>query len=183
MSGAEQRRPSTLVLALVAALVVCLGFIAWLVKENGDKSDEVDRAQHQAQVLDDEKQAGQDAIKAAAAFVGKVTTYSYKPGEHDFAWVEELNNPKVRERYEPVVKDLQKTIVASKTTAKGHVIESAARVIDPTQVEVLVVLEQALTGPDGKVSVEQPSITVTMKKVDGAWKVDELRFLNSLGGE
>ncbi|HWI42565.1 MAG TPA: hypothetical protein VNS81_03025 [Nocardioides sp.] len=183
MTAEEKRGPGTLVLALVAALVVSLGFLAWLVKENNDESGEADRAQHQAQVLDEEKQAGQDAIKAAGVFVGKVTTYSYKPGQHDFAWVDELNDPKVRDRYQPVVKDLQRTIVASRTTAKGHVIESAARIIDRTQVEVLVVLEQAITGPDGKVSVEQPSITVTMKKVDGTWKVDELRFLNSLGGE
>jgi hypothetical protein len=179
----EKKTRSTLLVALVAVLVACLAVVGWLVKENNDKSDELAQAREQAQLLDAERQASREALKAAGVFVGKVTTYSYKEGEHDFAWVEELSNPEVRERYRPVVADLQKTIVASKTSAEGRVVESAARVIDETQVEVLAFVDQAITDPSGEVSIEQSSITLTMKLVEGEWRVDELRFLNALNTE
>lgn len=175
--------PGNVVLALVAALVVALAACGFLLKDNLDKRDDIRSAERGQQTLDDltaEKQANQEAIEAASAFVAKVTTYSFEEGEHDFDWVEELQNEEVREQFRERVADLQATIVASKTSAKGQVTQSAGRVVDRSQVEVLAFVDQAITDPSGEVSVEQSSINLTMKLVDDEWKVDTLTFLNAV---
>ncbi|WP_435769189.1 hypothetical protein [Nocardioides sp. SYSU DS0651] len=176
----DHRPGRNLLVALVAVLVACLGVGAWLVVENREQSEDIAQLRERARLLSAEQEAEQDALAAARAFVAEVTTYSYKRGEHDFDWVDELHDPEVRERYEPVVADLQRAIRRNRTTARGQVVESAARVVDPTQVEVLAFVDQALTDPSGEVSVEQSSITLTMKLVDGEWRVDEIGFLNAL---
>ncbi len=180
MTAKDRKGPDNVVLALVAALVVALATCGWLVMENNDRDDAAREAREQASTLDAEKQANKDAIEAASAFVAEVTTYSYKEGEHDFDWVEELQDEKVREQFRERVADLQRTIVLSKTSARGQVTESAGRVVDRTQVEVLAVVDQAITDQDGKVSVEQSSIRLTMTLVGGEWLVDTLTFLSSV---
>lgn len=176
--------PSTLVIALVALLVVALVGCGWLVKVNRDKDADVKAGQDRAKIVEElqaEKKADQDAVTAAKAFVTKVTTYSYQPGQHDFAWVKELLNEKVRTELEQRAADLQKAIVASKTSAKGEVVDAMGRVVDATQVEVLAFVDQGITDPSGKVSVEESAIRLVMKKVDEAWRVDSLTFLNKVG--
>jgi len=180
MRPEEPGTARTLPVLLAAALVACLAVAGWLVVRHDDQSEQLADVREQVRRLDAEKQASRAALKAAGAFVAKVTTYSYKPGQHDFAWVEELHDPEVRERYEPVVKDLQRAIRQNRTTAEGRVVDSAARVVDESQVEVLAFVDQALTDPGGEVSVEQSSITLTMQLVAGEWRVDEIRFLNAL---
>lgn len=182
--SAEERKPGTLVVALAAALVVCLAFGVWTMVENRRQAAELAEVRKQAQALSEEQQAGKDATAAAAAFVAEVTTYSYKKGEHDFAWVDRLNDPEVRERYEPGVPGLQKFIRDSRTRAEGKVIESAARVLDPTQVEVIAFVDQALLDKDdcrGTPCVEESRVALTMRLVDGEWLVQDIRFLNDLG--
>lgn len=176
----RDEKAGTLTVLLAAALVACLAVGGWLVKQHDDQAEELADVQAKVQRLDAEKRASREALEAAGAFVARATTYSYRAGQHDFAWVEELHDPEVRERYEPVVKDLQKAIRQNRTTAEGRVVDSAARVVDETQVEVLAFVDQALTDPGGEVSVEQSSITVTMRLVAGEWRVDEIRFLNAL---
>ena len=148
----------------------------------GDSGDGEAALRDQIRTLQAEKKANEDAVTAAKAFVAKVTTYSYKPGEHDFAWVEELQNEKVRTQFEERVDDLQRAIETSKTSAKGQVVEAMGRVVDETQVEVLAFVDQAITDPSGEVSVEESSITLTMKLdgKSGEWEVDTLTFLNQV---
>ncbi|NGZ99894.1 hypothetical protein G5V59_05515 [Nocardioides sp. W3-2-3] len=71
--------------------------------------------------------------------------------------------------------------MASKTSAKGEVVDAMGRVVDATQVEVLAFVDQGITDPSGKVSVEESAIRLVMKKVDEAWRVDSLTFLNKVG--
>ena len=182
--GRSGSGPSTLVIALVALLLVALVGCGWLVKLNRDKDADVKAAHDRAKVIDElraEKKADQEAVSAAKAFVTKVTTYSFQPGQHDFAWVEELLNEKVRTQLQQRSADLQKAIVASKTSAKGEVVDAMGRVVDASQVEVLAFVDQAITDPSGKISVEESAIRLVMKSVDDKWRVDTLTFLNKVG--
>lgn len=149
----------------------------------GDSGDDEAALRDQIRTLQAEKQANEDAVTAAKAFVVKVTTYSYKPGEHDFAWVEEFSNEQFRERYRGQVVRLKKAIETSKTSAKGQVVEAMGRVVDETQVEVLVFLDQAITDPSGEVSVEESTVMLPMRldEESGTWKPDTLEFLNKVG--
>ncbi len=173
--------PGTLVIALAAVLLVALVACAWLLVDNRSKGSDLDAARAQAQELTAEQKADQGAVNAAKAFVGKVTTYSYEEGKHDFDWVKDLQNDKVRAQFEERVADLKAAIEKSKTSAKGEVVDAAGRVVDKTQVEVLAFVDQAITGPDGKVSVEESTIRLVMKLVDDTWRVDTLTFLNQVG--
>lgn len=176
-----KKGPGNLVLALAAALVVALGACAWLVVSGADSGDE-ESLRERVSALEAEKTANKEAIEAASAFVARVTTYSWEEGQHDLDWVDDLQNAEVREQFRERVADLQKTIVASKTSAKGQVTQSAGRVVDDSQVEVLAFVDQAITDQSGDVSVEQSSINLTMKLVGGEWKVDTLTFLNAVNG-
>jgi Mce-associated membrane protein len=171
--------PGNLVLALAAALVVALGACVWLAVSAGGSGDE-ESLRERVSVLEAEKAANQEAIEAASAFVARVTTYSFEEGQHDLDWVDDLQNEEVREQFRERVADLQRTIVASKTSAKGEVTQSAGRVVDDSRVEVLAFVDQAITDQSGEVSVEQSSINLTMTLVGGEWKVDTLTFLNAV---
>lgn len=183
-TGPRSSGPSTLVIALVALLVVALAGCAWLVKTNRDQDADIKAAQDRAKVIDEleaEKKADEQAVAAARAFVTKVTTYSWEEGKHDFAWVKELLDEEVRGPLEERAEDLKKAIVASKTSAKGEVVDAMGRVVDATQVEVLAFVDQGITDPSGKVSVEESAIRLVMKRVDDTWRVDTLTFLNKVG--
>lgn len=172
--------PGNLVIALAAALVVALAACAWLLVDRQGSDDGAD-ARGQVRELQAEKDANKDAITAASAFVAKATSYSYEEGEHDFAWIDELQNDQVRERLEKNAEDLKKAIEVSKTSAKGQVVEAAGRVVSAEQVEVLAYYSQAITDDSGEVSVQDGSILMTMKLVGADWKVDSLQFLSQVG--
>lgn len=178
--GPDRTGPGNLVIALAAALVVALAACAWLLVDRQGSDDGAD-ARGQVRELQAEKDANKDAITAASAFVAKATSYSHEKGQHDFAWIDELQNADVRERLEKNAEDLKKAIEVSKTSAKGQVVEAAGRVVSAEQVEVLAYYSQAITDDSGEVSVQDGSILMTMKLVGGAWKVDELQFLSQVG--
>lgn len=180
----QEKRASTLVIALAAVVVACLAVGAWLVAENRDREDELSEVRGQTQALQAEKDAEVDALRAAGAFLVEATGYSHEEGEHDFAWVDELNNGEVKAGLQPVVADLQKVIRQEKVTAKGEVIESAARVVADDHVEVVAFVDQAIVRADSpEVSIEEMRISMTMKLVGGTWRVDRLDFLNGGLGE
>ncbi|HWJ08343.1 MAG TPA: hypothetical protein VNS46_03145 [Nocardioides sp.] len=180
-AGRGRSAPGNLVIALAAALVVALAACAWLVVDNRQNADDAADARDQARELQAEKDASQEAITAAGAFVSKATSYSYEEGRHDFAWIDELLNDEVRTRLQANADDLRKAIEVSKTSAKGEVVQAAGRVVSPEQVEVLAYYSQAITDDSGDVSVQDGSIVMTMKLVGGDWKVDSLQFLNQVG--
>lgn len=183
-TGPERSGPGNLVIALAAALVVALAACAWLLVDNRNKADDIEAgsdARSQVRELQAEKDANKEAITAASAFVTKATSYSYKEGQHDFAWIDELQNDQVRERLEKNAEDLKKAIELSKTSAKGQVVEAAGRVVGAEQVEVLAYYSQAITDDSGAVSVQDGSILMTMKLVGSDWKVDQLKFLSEVG--
>lgn len=171
----RSRRP----VALLCAALLAVGLLAGGC---GSSSDEESLKDALAQV--DELTARNDAEKAALEAARKVlveiTSYSWKDGEHDFAWIDQIANAELKDKLAPNVGDLQKAIVDGKVTAKGQVVDAAGRVVDDTQVEVLAFVDQAITDPSGEVNVEESSINLTMKLVDGEWKVDTLTFLNKV---
>lgn len=177
----DTKRPqaNNLVIALVAALVVALGFGVWAFVDGRGAAD--DRNSAQAQVADyaARAQAEQDAIKAASAFVVDVTTYSAKAGEHDLAWIDQIQNEEVRKSFQEGKPALQKRIVDTNTNAKGQVLSAAARVIDPTQVEVLVVADQVIKEGEKPLGGEQPGMNITMKLIGGTWRVDNFQYLTT----
>ncbi|MCY1376666.1 hypothetical protein D9M69_641750 [compost metagenome] len=62
-------------------------------------------------------------------------------------------------------------------SAKGQIVDAAARAVGPTQVEVLAFVDQALTDEENKdIKIEEQRVSLTMKLVGGTWLVDQLEL-------
>ncbi|MBM7515175.1 hypothetical protein [Nocardioides nitrophenolicus] len=165
-------------LALLCAALLAVGLLA-----GGCGSGADDKALEDALAKVDELTARNDAeqaaLEAAKQLLVQITSYSWKDGEHDFAWVDKIANAELKSKLEPNVADLQKAIVEGKVTAKGQVVDAAGRVVDDTQVEVLAFVDQAITdGENADVKIEEQRTSMTMKLVAGEWLIDRLDLLS-----
>lgn len=177
MSAAD-KRPGNLVIGLAALLVACLAVGAWLLVQERSAQDDLSRAEARVQKLTGENEAEQAALAAAKTILAEVTSYSWKDGEHEFAWLDKIANTELKDKLAPNVSGLQKAIVDGKVSAKGQVVDAASRAISTTQVEVLAFVDQALTDETNKdVKIEQQRVSMTMKLVGGDWLVDRLELL------
>ncbi|GAA4805199.1 hypothetical protein GCM10025786_05360 [Nocardioides caeni] len=169
---------ATAVIALAAALTVALGAIIWLLVDRPESSSDAPASSSaELEALREEKVAGRDALAEAKAFLATATTYSWREGEHDFAWLDKLGNAEVRSGIEEAIVGLEESIVDQRLTAQGEVVDAAARVVDPSRVEVLAFVDQLLArADDDQVSIDQMRIVVTMQRTDGEWLVDDLVF-------
>ena len=175
----EPKRLGNLVVALVAALVACLAVGGWLLaQEQGAKNDLKDaRARFGALAAKDD--AAKAALDAAKKVLVQITTYSWKDGEHDFAWLDQIANEQLKAKLAPNVSGLQKAIVGGKVTAKGQVVDAAPRAVSDSQVEVLAFVDQAIgNDTDKDVKIEEQRVSMTMKLVGGHWLVDRLELLS-----
>ncbi|GAA1542030.1 hypothetical protein [Nocardioides humi] len=172
-------KPGTLVVALAAALVASLAAVAWLVVQERGASGDLEDAQSRAQALTARDDAEKAALEAAKEVLVEITSYSWKDGEHDFAWVDKIANAELREKLAPNVGDLQKAIVEGKVTAQGQVVDAAARAVDDHQVEVLAFVDQAITDEENTdVKIEEQRVSMTLRLEGGAWLVDRLELLS-----
>ncbi|WP_408895543.1 hypothetical protein ACJ5H2_11595 [Nocardioides sp. R1-1] len=180
MSGSSTSpRSGNLVIALVAALVASLAVIGWLVAQERGATDDLRDARSRTQTLAAEADAEKAALEAAKGVLAEITTYSWKEGEHDFAWLERIANADLREKLAPNVGDLQKAIVDGKVSAQGEVVDAAARAVDDTQVEVVAFVDQAITDEESAdVKIEEQRVSMTMTLVGGEWLVDRLELLS-----
>jgi len=177
--SAESRRPGNLVIGLAALLVACLAVGSWLLVQERSAKDDLGRAQAQVQKLTGENEAEQAALGAAKTILAEITSYSWKDGEHEFAWLDKIANTELKDKLAPNVSGLQKAIVDGKVSAKGQVVDAAARAVSGTQVEVLAFVDQALTDETNKdVKIEQQRVSMTMKLVGDTWLVDRLELLS-----
>lgn len=188
--SAGKKGPSNLVLALAAALVAALAVAGWQVVDARNASADLEDARSQLRSLEEqgdlaaEKAASQAALESAQQVLVEITTYSWKEGDHDFAWLDKIAGTELREKLAPNVPALQSAIVKGKVTAQGTVIDSAARVVDATQVEVLAFVDQAITDETNKdIKIEEQRVSMTMTLVDDAWLVERLELLSGTNNQ
>lgn len=173
------RSASSTTVALVAALVVALGVIVWLALADRSTGDDLDAARDRLEQTDARAEAGTSAVEAARVVLGQITTYSYKDGEHDFAWLDKIADPELKKKLAPNVEALQKAIVDGQVTAKGSVLDAVPRVVDDGQVEILAFVDQAISNAaDKDVQIEEQRVSMTMKRVAGDWQVERLELLS-----
>lgn len=155
-----------LALALVAALVAVV--LLWQ-----DRDDADDRADSAAELVN----ATVAAEKAARETVTRMTTYSHRTAEDDFAWVEIAATDKFRETFDGA--GAVATVKELKASAEGTVVDSAANPADADHVKVLLFVDQKLRsqGMRGFKS-EQTRLTVQMVRQDEKWLVDEMELTN-----
>lgn len=158
-----------LALALVAALVA----VALLWRDRGDADDRADAA---AEAMS----ASVAAEKSARETVTRMTTYSHRTVEEDFAWVEDAATEKFRQNFDGA--QALETVKTVRATAEGEVVDSAASVADPDHVKVLLFVDQRIRSDETRgYKLEQTRLTVQMVRQDGQWLLDEVELTNLLG--
>lgn len=159
---------AVLALALAAAVVALV--VVWR-----DRDDANDRADASAELVD----AAVAAEKVAAEAVARMTTYSYRTAEDDFAWVNTTSTEKFQSNFDAA--DAITIVKSYKAIAVGEVVDSAATAADVDHVKVLLFVDQRIrsAGKPGA-NNEQSRVTVQMVREEGRWLVDELQVTNLL---
>lgn len=157
-----------LALALVAALVALV--VVWR-----DRDEANDRADAATELVD----ASVAAEKVAAETVTRLTTYSYRTAEEDFAWVNNAATERFQQSFDSA--NAIEEVRSLKAIAVGEVVDSAASAADAEHVKVLLFVDQSIrsAGRPGAVS-EQTRVTVQMVRDEGRWLMDELQITNLL---
>ena len=158
-----------LVVALLASLVVLV--LVWR-----DRDEAEDRAESAAALVD----ASVAAEKVARDAVTRMTTYSYRTVEEDFAWVDEVGTEKFQQNFAGASEDAVTFIKTLKAKAVGTVVDSSATAADADHVKVLLFVDQKIRSEqETRPGLDQPRVTMQMVREDGQWLVDEVQ-LNSL---
>ncbi|MCX6401285.1 MAG: hypothetical protein NTX33_15315 [Propionibacteriales bacterium] len=151
---------------------------------DGQQAEDLKEARAKVQELTAQDAAADEALAAAKTLLVEITTYSWKEGDHEFDWLDKIAGDELREKLAPNVPDLQKAIVKGKVTAEGQVVDSAARVVDPEQVEVLAFVDQAITDETNKdIKIEEQRVSMTMKLIDDDWLVERLELLSGTNNQ
>ncbi len=162
-----------LVVALVASLVALL--LVWQ-----DRDDAEERADSADALVD----ASVAAEKVAREAVTRMTTYSYRTIEEDFAWVDEVGTQKFQENFGGAVDDSVTYITSLKAQAVGTVIDSSATAADADHVKVLLFVDQKIRSEqETRPGLDQPRVTMQMVREDGDWLVDEVQLNNLVSSQ
>ena len=135
-----------LVVALVASLVALV--LVWQ-----DRDDAEERADSADALVD----ASVAAEKVAREAVTRMTTYSYRTIEEDFAWVDEVGTQKFQENFGGAVDDSVTYITSLKAQAVGTVIDSSATAADADHVKVLLFVDQKIRSEQADPSRARPA--------------------------
>jgi len=155
--------------ALIASVVALV--LVW--RDRGEAEDHIDSAY----ALVDASVA---AEKVARDAVTRMTTYSYRSIEDDFAWVDEVGTERFQENFAGAVEDSVTYIKSLKAQAVGTVIDSSATAADADHVKVLLFVDQKIRSEqETRPGLDQPRVTMQMVREDGEWLVDEVQ-LNTL---
>lgn len=178
-AGKRWHRAAGPLVALVLAGAVLSGCGA-----DDQQAKDLKEARAKVQELTAQDTAADEALAAAKTLLAEITTYSWKEGDHEFAWLDKIAGTELKDKLAPNVPLLQEQIVKGKVTAKGQVVDSAARVVDASQVEVLAFVDQAITDETNKdIKIEEQRVSMTMKLVDDQWLVERLELLSGTNNE
>lgn len=159
------------VTALGLAIVVGLGAAGCSDDEGAAPPASSETADANAQLI----AAGEQAEAAAVSAVTQMTTYNYRTLAADFAWVDQLGTENFQKNYQGASQQVRQVITRLKASATGTVVDSAPKVLSPTEVKVLLFVDQRIRaqGQDG-VRIDQPRVAMTMVQQDGRWLVDSV---------
>ena len=160
-------------MALIASLVALV--LVWR-----DRDEAEDSAASSAALVD----ASVDAEKVARDAVTRMTTYSYRTVEDDFAWVDEVGTENFQKNFAGASEDAVTYIKSLKAKAVGTVVDSSATAADADHVKVLLFVDQKIRSEqETRPGLDQPRVTMQMVREDGKWLVDEVQLNNLVSSQ
>jgi Mce-associated membrane protein len=132
--------------------------------------------------LDDERGEGderREVQQIAGQFAARLLTYDFRNLEASKKAVLELSTGKFRREYEQAFKSgLQEAFAATQARSTATVSDVFAGPIDAGTATVIVVVEATAEGTAGTRRAAASYIQLTVVKVAGAWRIDDVVNLN-----
>ena len=177
MSTEERSRKVVAALAALSTLLVVALVVVSVLAAHWHSH--ADKAQRRADGADADAAAGRAALDQARKDLVDLTTYSYRTAGKDDAWLDDFADAKTAKPFAANQKAITRVVRLSKTVAKGTVEDAMTRVVSPTDVEVMAFVDQVLVSRGQKrAHIEEQRVSMTMKRVDDAWKIARI----DLGG-
>lgn len=151
-------------IAAVAVTVVALlggsGFLGWLVWQDHRLG-----------------QAAQQARDAAVSYAQVLTSIDSNRVDENFDQVLAGATGEFKDMYSQSSMQLRQLLIDNKASAHGVVVDSAVQSATPSQVVVLLFVDQSVTNstvPDPR--IDRSRIKMTMDKVDGQWRAAKVEL-------
>jgi Mce-associated membrane protein len=123
-------------------------------------------------------EATAEAVAEANEIITRMTTYNHATVEEDFSWVDEVGTTQFEEDQTESAEQLIPLIKKTKAIAEGSVAESAGTASSPTEVTVLLFVDQVLSREGSEESsVDRTRVQMDMVLRDGQWLIDGIELL------
>ena len=170
--------PRRWLVGLTALVVLAAAALVWVLVDAPDvagtdvsSADSADAVVASAAV----KQAARERAGAGAA---AAYSYSWKTLAEDKAAARELMTPEMRDRYDRTMAGVTTSSRRDQRVVEAEVVDTALVTASPTYARVLVFVNQRTAGDDlDRPTLDLDRVLVTVRRVDGEWKVSELDSL------
>lgn len=165
-------------MALAVLVVLAAGVLAWALRDSRDVAgSDVSSADAADAVV--ASAAVKDAVRArAGAGAAAAYGYSWRTLAEDKAAAREVMTPAMRRRYDRTMAGLTTSSRRERTVVEAEVVDTALVTASTTYARVLVFVNQRTSGRGlDRPSLDLDRVLVTLRRVGGEWRVDELDAL------
>ncbi len=171
---ATQRRTLTVLTTLV---VVAVGMLVWLARGTGDPSSAVTTSES-AEAVIASAEVKSDVNGAAAKAATRAYSYSWQTLGDDRAAARALMTRDMQRRYDRTMAGVSTSSQSNHTVVTAEVVDAATVTASTTYARVLLFVNQSTDGDNlDEPTLDLDRVLVTLRLVDGDWKLDELDAL------
>lgn len=178
MTGGTSRTVDRRLLVLAALVVLAAATLVWALRDShGAPASDVSSADVADAVV--ASSAVKESVRLNAAEGARVAySYSWRSLAHDKAAARRLMTPTMQQRYDRTMAGVTTASRRDRTVVRAQVVDTALVTASTTYARVLVFVNQRTSGADlDRPTLDLDRVLVTLRRVDGAWKVDELDAL------
>jgi hypothetical protein len=174
-SGTTSNR--RLLLVLAALVVLAAAALVWALLDSRDAPSDVSSADATDAVV--ASSSVKESARLSAADGARVAySYSWRSLADDKAAARRLMTPAMQERYDRTMAGVTTSSRRDRTVVKAEVVDTALVTASATYARVLVFVNQRTSGRRlDRPSLALDRVLVTLRRVGGEWKVDELDAL------
>ena len=163
---------------LVGLVVLAAGALVWALSDTRDVAATDVSSADAAEAFVASPVVKESARLGAAAAARKAYSYSWRSLSYDKDAARRLMTPTMQQRYDRTMAGVTTSSRRDRTVVEAEVVDTAVVTASATYARVLVFVNQRTSGR----GLERPTldlhrVLVTLRRVGGEWKVDELDAL------
>jgi len=163
---------------LAALVVLAAAMLVWVLRDSHDVAAADVSSADSADAVVASSAVKESARLGAAKGARAAYSYSWKSLTHDKAAARRLMTPAMRDRYDRTMAGVSTASRRDRRVVEAEVVDTALVTASPTYARVLVFVNQRTSGDDlERPTLDLDRVLVTVRRVDGTWKVSELDSL------